>query len=89
MSQQILDLIKQGAVVVDVRTPEEFRMGSNPKSINIPLDQLSQKAKTLKPEATLLLCCASGARSGVGVTLLKGFGFKAVYNAGPWENTVT
>ena len=42
------ELINKGAVVVDVRTPDEFKAGHFPKSRNIPLDQVSGKLEELK-----------------------------------------
>lgn len=81
-------LIKDGALLVDVRSPEEFAAGSRPGSLNIPLDTLGARIGGLDKEKTLLLCCASGARSGIAAGMLKRQGFKNVINAGPWQNTL-
>ncbi len=77
-------MLGRGAQVVDVRSKAEFRAGSHRKSINIPLDELDKRVKELDPSRPVLLCCASGSRSGVGVSLLKRKGFKEVQNLGPW-----
>ncbi len=78
-------MLGRGAQVVDVRTKSEFRSASHPKSINMPLDELERRAKELDPSKPVLVCCASGMRSGVGVSLLKKQGFKEVHNLGSWS----
>lgn len=76
-------LVARGAQKVDVRTPGEFRGGSAPGTLNIPLDQLSARLTELDPAKPVLVCCASGSRSAMAASLLKRKGFEAV-NAGPW-----
>ena len=41
-----------------------------------------------RPGSINILCCASGARSGVAAGILKSMGFRQVTNAGPWQNTL-
>jgi rhodanese-related sulfurtransferase len=82
-------LIENGALVVDVRSPGEFQQGSRPGSINIPLNEISARSKELDKNRTVVLCCASGSRSGMAVGILKKNGFSKVINAGPWTNTLT
>ena len=82
-------LIEKGAVVVDVRSPSEFQQGSRPGSINIPLNEINARSEQLDKNKTVVLCCASGSRSGMAVGILKKNGFKNVINAGPWTNTLT
>jgi len=81
-------LAADGAVFVDVRSPGEFAAGNKPGSLNIPLDVLAQQAGRLDKNKPIVLSCASGARSGAGVGILKGLGFRSVTNAGPWQNTL-
>jgi rhodanese-related sulfurtransferase len=78
-------MIGRGAQIVDVRAKAEFRSAAHPKAINIPLDQLEQRAGELDSARPVLLCCASGSRSGLGVAILKRKGFKDVYNLGSWR----
>ena len=82
-------LIESGALVVDVRSSGEFRQGARPGSINIPLNELNSRAQELDKQKTILLCCASGSRSGLAVGILKKNGFNNVINAGPWTNTLS
>jgi len=77
------DKIQTGARLVDVRTPEEYKDGSYPGAINIPLAVLLVRSHELEPkDKPIVLFCASGARSGHGARLLKQAGFKDVINAG-------
>ncbi len=89
MKKLLPDLIKNGAVIVDVRSAAEFIGGANPNSINIPLDQLTEESLRKFPKSSpIVLCCASGMRSGMAVSTVKNFGFSNVVNAGPWTNTL-
>lgn len=74
---------KKGTVV-DVRTREEFSGGHVAESVNIPLQELGnemEKLKSLNPP--LVLCCASGGRSGMAQGMLSQAGIEC-YNAGSW-----
>jgi rhodanese-related sulfurtransferase len=81
-------LIAEGALVVDVRSPSEFRQGSRPGSINIPLNEIGARLQEIDKAKTIVLCCASGSRSGMAAGILKQNGFSKVVNAGPWSNTL-
>ncbi len=81
-------LAAEGAVFVDVRSPGEFAGGNKPGSLNIPLDEIKKYAGKLDKTKPVVLCCASGARSGIAVGILKSMGFCNVTNAGPWQNTL-
>jgi rhodanese-related sulfurtransferase len=78
-------LIARGAQIVDVRTRAEFRSAAHPKAINIPADQLEQRARELDPARPVLVCCETGSRSGFAVAFLKRQGFKEVHNLGSWR----
>lgn len=81
------DLIKnQNAKIVDVRTPAEYKSGHIKGSVNIPLNTLSASTKKLKGTEPIVLCCASGMRSGQAVSILKSQGFTQVYNGGSWHS---
>ena len=80
-----LDALKAaGAQIVDVRTPEEFAQGHVPGSLNIPLDQLQARLAEIDRDGPVLLCCASGGRSGMARQFLEREGFQQAVNAGPW-----
>lgn len=90
MKKKIPQLMKNGAVIIDVRTPAEFNFGHNEKSINIPLDQfkIEISKKINDKNKTYILCCASGARSANAMMIMKACGYNHVINAGRWKNTL-
>ncbi len=74
---------KKGCIV-DVRTPEEFRGGHVAGSINIPLPEINSKIEVLQAmHGPLILCCASGGRSGMAHSFLSRLGVEC-YNGGSW-----
>jgi len=74
---------KKGTVV-DVRSPEEFRGGNVVDSINIPLQEITSRMDELKNlEQPLVLCCASGNRSGQAHMFLTQTGIECC-NGGSW-----
>lgn len=77
-------LIAAGAVIIDVRTAGEYKSGHVKGSKNIPLDTIGKKKdKIRKMEKPIILCCASGMRSGRAAKMLKAEGIEA-YNGGTW-----
>jgi len=76
-------LLANGAQLVDVRTPEEFRQGHISGAVNYPLQTLDQHLKKLKPQVPVICCCASGMRSAAAAAQLRRQGFDA-YNGGGW-----
>jgi phage shock protein E len=79
----IKEKIAAGARLIDVRTPAEFRDGSYPGAVNIPVASLPARMHELEPKsASVVLFCASGARSAQAARLLRQAGFTDVVNAG-------
>jgi rhodanese-related sulfurtransferase len=80
------EMVHNGAVIIDVRTPEEFKSGHIPQSQNIPLQILQQKINDVKKKnKPVIACCASGGRSSMATTLLQNAGIEAV-NGGGWHS---
>ncbi len=74
---------KQGTIV-DVRSRAEFMGGNVPGSVNIPLPELDKRMDEIKMlKMPLVLCCASGGRSGQAHGYLAQQGIEC-YNAGSW-----
>ncbi|MCI8399425.1 MAG: rhodanese-like domain-containing protein [Oscillibacter sp.] len=72
-----------GAVLLDVRTPQEYREGHIPGSINVPLQSLGAEGRVpAEKNAALFVYCHSGARSRQAVELLGRLGFANVKNIG-------
>lgn len=82
----ITALIAQGATVLDVRTPAEYKDGHVKGSINLPLQTLGSQMNKLKKDQVIVTCCRSGSRSGMARRQLLAAGFTQVYNGGPWNS---
>lgn len=78
------ELVRQGAIIVDVRTKGEYQSGSIKGSVNIPVQSLHNNLGRLRKDKTIITCCASGMRSGSAKRILKSNGFKEVHNGGGW-----
>jgi phage shock protein E len=78
-------LVKQGAVILDVRTKGEYSGGHIKGSINISVDQLTNNLHKLpNKEKPIITCCASGMRSSSAKSMLKSHGYAVVHNGGSW-----
>ena len=83
--EALLEAIKNGAIIVDVRTPGEFGQGHVKGSKNIPLNEISSKVSEIqKWNKPIITVCASGSRSGMAKRTLKANGIE-VYNGGSWS----
>jgi phage shock protein E len=81
------DLVKQGAIILDVRSKGEYLNGHIKDSINIPVDTLRNNLFKLKDKnQPIITCCASGMRSASAKSILKSSGFTKVYNGGGWSS---
>mgnify|MGYP003532897563 FL=1 len=81
------DLVKQGAVILDVRSKGEYSGGHIKGSINVSVDALSNNLAKLKDKnKTIITCCASGMRSASAKSILKSNGYTNVYNGGGWSS---
>ncbi len=79
--------LRQGALVVDVRSPGEFNDGHLPGAVNIPLSELSSEMprRVSDKKQVLLLHCLSGTRSGIAKRQLKGLGYTNAFNLGSYS----
>ena len=86
---KIKEALRNGAAVIDVRTPREFDEGHIPQSINIPVDRINSSAQRIKGmNKPIIFCCASGMRSNTAVSVMKQNGLKEVYNGGSWQSVL-
>lgn len=76
--------LAEGALVIDVRSPEEYRRDHVSGALNIPLNELGDKVPQQVPDKdkVLLLHCLSGMRSLNGLRQLQRLGYKNVFNLG-------
>ena len=80
------ELVKQGAVILDVRSKGEYQGGHIKGSMNISVDTLSSNLNKLNKDKPIITCCASGMRSASAKSILKSNGFTEVYNGGGWSS---
>jgi rhodanese-related sulfurtransferase len=82
--ENLKELVKTGkATVVDVRTFQEFSGGHVAGSVNIPLQEIAQRLDDFRSMKNVVVCCASGNRSGQAARFLQQHGI-AVQNGGSW-----
>ncbi|MDV3462896.1 MAG: sulfurtransferase [Chryseobacterium sp.] len=80
-------LLKEGAVILDVRSKSEYDGGHIKNSVNIPVDQLQKNLSKLKDKnKPIITCCASGMRSASAKSILQNNGYKNVHNGGGWSS---
>ena len=78
------ELINNGAVIIDVRTPAEFSGGNVLGSKNIPLGEIQKREKEIMAiKKPIVFCCASGGRSGQATAHFKSKGVNCE-NGGCW-----
>jgi phage shock protein E len=78
--------LQAGALVIDVRSPEEFADGHLPNAVNVPLGTLSEALPRLAQDKgqVLLLHCLSGTRSGFARQQARRMGYTQVFNLGSY-----
>jgi phage shock protein E len=87
-AQSAFAAVKEGALLIDVRTAEEFAGGHLPGAINIPHGEILAGVNALQADqsAAMVLYCRSGNRSGMATKSLSGAGFSNVVNAGAYSS---
>lgn len=92
-TQKTINMLEQlralGAVEIDVRSAVEFSQANAPTSKNIPLQDLGNRLSEIPKDRPVILCCASGGRSGMAKMILLQHGYNEVYNIGAWTNLLS
>lgn len=72
------------ALLIDVRSPGEYASGHVDGAVNVPLDRIETQLPALAPDKSqaIILCCASGMRSGMALRALQAMGYQAAINGG-------
>lgn len=79
----VQEMMKKGAILIDVRSPREFSQWHAKNAKNIPLNKLQENIDYFrKINKPILLCCASGVRSSQARFILKANNISEVYDAG-------
>ncbi len=80
------EMLKDGGVIIDVRSKAEFADGHIKGSKNIPLPNLNSHSGIPKDKnKPIITCCASGMRSASAKNILKSKGYTNVHNGGGWR----
>ena len=79
--------LKKGALLVDVRTVEEFNARHLTNAVNLPLGEIRETLPRRVPDKStvLLLHCRSGRRSGMAEQQLRALGYTNAFNIGSYE----
>lgn len=86
---EIEPALREGALLVDVRTDEEFDAGHVEGAIHLPLERIEQgDTGTLQPTDEIYLYCRTGSRSGIALSYLSKQGFTQLTNLGGYEDIV-
>jgi len=83
LNQEVQTLLSKNAIVIDVRTKEEFQMAHYKDALNIPYDEIEKHVKKLEAykDKPIILYCRSGRRASIAKQTLEKYGFKNVLNA--------
>lgn len=86
-SKDAITHLKNGALVVDVRNPDEFNSGHIPTALNFPLDRIESDLPlhVKDKNQALLMHCQGGVRSRMAVQKAKGMGYANSFNLGSFD----
>lgn len=86
MSAEIKEYLEKGAVILDVRTVEEWNAGHSKEAKNIVLATIPVRVDEIKAwKKPIIAVCRSGGRSGQATQFLQKQGLDVI-NGGPWQN---
>lgn len=87
---QARDAVKNGALIVDVRTPDEFRQKHISGAINLPIDAIMKGNIKLPKAKEIVVYCRTGSRSSVSAKVLREQGWTVydVATQGDWERKI-
>ena len=70
------DAVHRGAVIVDVRTPKEYKQGHVANALNIPIEVIAKTLQPVPKGKEIVVYCASGNRSGAVAKILRENGWR-------------
>lgn len=79
--KDVKEILKEDrkALLIDVRSEQEFEEGHLEGSINIPIYELKENYKKISEASAIIVYCQSGIRSRKAIKILKEKGFKNIY----------
>lgn len=88
VGNSLKDALRQGAVIIDIRSPHEYDKGKIRGSLNIAFEQILKNVGYIKKLNKPVVLCGSGFESGAARRILQKHGIKNVYNGGTWERVL-
>jgi rhodanese-related sulfurtransferase len=79
---QALELVRDGATLLDVRENNEWKSGHAPGAIHVPLGDIDKAPRRIKQGRPVVVMCASGMRSRTAAKHLRGLGYDATSLSG-------
>ena len=76
------EIVANGGLLVDVRTPQEFQERHAPGAVNVPVAEVEQRLSEFPKDRPIVVYCRSGVRSGRARKALLAAGYREVYNLG-------
>jgi rhodanese-related sulfurtransferase len=84
---QIKQAIREGAVIIDLRTAYEYDQGHIPQSLNIPVDRIKANIGRIKGlQKPVILCCSTGSHCWEVANILRAAGVPQVISGGSWQS---
>ncbi|GGC07282.1 rhodanese-like domain-containing protein [Cellulomonas carbonis] len=77
-----IELVRDGAALIDVRERSEWKTGHAPQAVHAPLGELDKASRRLRAETPVVVMCASGMRSRTAAKQLRAAGFQATSLSG-------
>jgi rhodanese-related sulfurtransferase len=85
----IKQALREGAVVIDLRTPYEYDQGHVPRSLNIPVHRVRANIDRIRDlKRPIILCCATGSHCWEAAEILRDAGIPRVINGGGWQSVL-
>lgn len=80
--QQLEKMIQKGAILLDVRSPQEFAEGHLEKAVLLPEYEMKEQIQSILPDKsqTIIVYCSTGHRSQKAQQILQKLGYQQVYN---------
>jgi phage shock protein E len=85
-ADRVQTMLREGATLVDVRSPGEYASGHLPNAVNIPVNEIGARLREIPAGKPVVLYCRSGARSSAAAQTLRSAGRTDVFNAGAMSN---
>lgn len=79
--------VREGAVIIDLRTAYEYDQGHIPHSLNIPADRIKANIGRIRDlRKPVILCCSGGSHCWEAAAYLREAGIPRVINGGDWQS---